>query len=154
MTGGSSVGCIISAGTWYTTGTCATFTAAASGIFFSILENIPGAQILILTFALLGTGFTLTSSKGACGIVGGSLSCGPSTAATAFSVRTLISLCPISFRVRHILAFSKASGTLLAASGNTNFYASSVPSGSTQATVYTSSSSAHSTALTISWQSI
>ncbi|KAL9592607.1 MAG: hypothetical protein Q9179_006546 [Wetmoreana sp. 5 TL-2023] len=30
-TGGTSTGCIISGGTWYTTGTCATFTAAASG---------------------------------------------------------------------------------------------------------------------------
>jgi ribonuclease T2 len=29
--GGSQKGCIISAGTWYTTGTCATFTASASG---------------------------------------------------------------------------------------------------------------------------
>ncbi len=31
VTGGSQTGCIISAGTWYTSGTCATFTAAASG---------------------------------------------------------------------------------------------------------------------------
>jgi ribonuclease T2 len=31
VTSGTQTGCIISAGTWYTTGTCATFTAAASG---------------------------------------------------------------------------------------------------------------------------
>lgn len=31
VTGGSQTGCLISAGTWYTTGTCATYTATASG---------------------------------------------------------------------------------------------------------------------------
>ena len=30
-TGGENKGCLISAGTWYTTGTCATYTAAVSG---------------------------------------------------------------------------------------------------------------------------
>jgi ribonuclease T2 len=30
-TGGSQTGCLISAGTWYTTGTCATYTATVSG---------------------------------------------------------------------------------------------------------------------------
>lgn len=30
-TGGANKGCLISAGTWYTTGTCAGYTAAASG---------------------------------------------------------------------------------------------------------------------------
>jgi ribonuclease T2 len=33
VTGGSQNGCVISAGTWFTTGTCATFTATASGKF-------------------------------------------------------------------------------------------------------------------------
>jgi len=33
VSGGSQNGCIISAGTWYTTGTCATFTATPSGMF-------------------------------------------------------------------------------------------------------------------------
>lgn len=63
-TGGKADGCIISAGTWYTTGTCATFTATAAG-----------------------SGFTLTSSKGKCGIVNNNLVCGSSvTTATVFSV--------------------------------------------------------------------
>ena len=31
ITSGNQVGCLISAGTWYTTGTCATFTASPSG---------------------------------------------------------------------------------------------------------------------------
>ncbi|KAH8153779.1 uncharacterized protein LAJ45_01546 [Morchella importuna] len=107
--GGAIKGCIIGAGTWYTTGTCASFTAAASG-----------------------SGFTLSSSKGACAIVNGALSCASGNTATVFT----------------------ASGGLLVSSGSTAFYAASVPSGSTQATVYTSSTSAHSTALTISWKSV
>ncbi|KAL9121497.1 MAG: hypothetical protein Q9187_001942 [Circinaria calcarea] len=32
VTGGKRTGCIISAGTWYTTGTCATFTGTAAGM--------------------------------------------------------------------------------------------------------------------------
>jgi ribonuclease T2 len=36
VTSGSQKGCIISAGTWYTTGTCATFTATPSGMFPSL----------------------------------------------------------------------------------------------------------------------
>ncbi|KAL9637974.1 MAG: hypothetical protein Q9164_001855 [Protoblastenia rupestris] len=62
-TGGRGVGCIISAGTWYTTGTCATFTAASSG-----------------------SGFTLTSSKGKCAVQSNNLVCGTSvTTATVFT---------------------------------------------------------------------
>jgi len=59
---GSQKGCIISAGTWYTSGTCASFTASGSS-----------------------SSFTLTSSKGTCGIVSGKLTCGSGVAATTFS---------------------------------------------------------------------
>ncbi|KAF2435988.1 ribonuclease M, partial [Tothia fuscella] len=60
---GATNGCVISAGTWYTTGTCATFTATASG-----------------------SGFTLSSSKGKCAIVSGALSCASTvTTATVFT---------------------------------------------------------------------
>lgn len=38
-TSGSQDGCLISAGTWYTTGTCATYTATASGT-----QNFPLVQ--------------------------------------------------------------------------------------------------------------
>ncbi|KAL8670377.1 MAG: hypothetical protein Q9168_005082 [Polycauliona sp. 1 TL-2023] len=51
--GGSTNGCIISGGTWYTTGTCAGFTATPSG-----------------------DGFTLTSSKGKCAVTNRVLTCG------------------------------------------------------------------------------
>jgi ribonuclease T2 len=50
---GGKKGCIISGGTWYSSGTCATFTAASSG-----------------------DGFSLKSSKGSCGVVSGVLTCG------------------------------------------------------------------------------
>ncbi|CAK1365461.1 unnamed protein product [Cercospora beticola] len=62
VTGGSQKGCIISAGTWFTSGTCATFTAAASG-----------------------DGFTLKSSKGSCGISSGVFSCGSGVPSTIFT---------------------------------------------------------------------
>ena len=63
ITGGSKKGCIISGGTWYTTGTCAGFTASSSG------DN-----------------FTLKSSKGNCAVSDGKLTCGASVdSATNFS---------------------------------------------------------------------
>lgn len=56
-------GCIISAGTWYIGGTCATFTATPSG-----------------------SGFTLASSKGRCAIQSSNLVCASSvTTATVFT---------------------------------------------------------------------
>ena len=61
--GTSKTGCLISAGTWYTSGTCATFTAATSG-----------------------SGFTLTSSKGKCAVVSGAFTCGTTVStATVFT---------------------------------------------------------------------
>jgi ribonuclease T2 len=106
-TGGATKGCLISAGTWYTSGTCATFTAAASG-----------------------SGFTLSTSKGKCGVVSGVFTCGSS--------------------VNSATVFSADSGNL-AASGSAAFYADAVPSGSTQEKVYTAS---HATSITITWQSV
>lgn len=105
-TSGKADGCIISAGTWYTTGTCATFTAAASG-----------------------SGFTLTSSKGKCGVVNNVLTCGSSVSSAT--------------------VFSNSNGNL-AYNSSPSFYASSVPTGSTQAAVSTSQ---EATSLTITWKS-
>ena len=103
-TGGQTKGCIISGGTWYTTGTCATFTAT-----------------------LAGSGFTLTSSKGKCAVSNNVLTCGSSvTTPTVFT----------------------SSNGQLAYAGSTAFYASAVPSGSTQASV---SVSQQATSLTIGW---
>ncbi|KAF2144502.1 uncharacterized protein K452DRAFT_325066 [Aplosporella prunicola CBS 121167] len=104
--GGSSNGCIISKGTWYTSGTCATFTAADSG-----------------------DGFTLSSSKGDCGIADGALTCGSGVSeATVFT----------------------ADGGNLAADNSTAFYADKVPSGTTQQTVYTEERDEQ---LVITWKS-
>ncbi|KAI0798902.1 ribonuclease-like protein T2 [Xylaria sp. FL0064] len=103
---GNEDGCLISAGTWYTTGTCATYTATASG-----------------------SGFTLKSSKGNCGVVSGAFTCGSGVSATVFS----------------------ASSEKLAYNGAFTFYASVVPTGSTQATIYTSSKSY---SVSFQWQSV
>ncbi|ORY67828.1 ribonuclease T2 [Pseudomassariella vexata] len=103
---GAKDGCLISAGTWYSTGTCATYTAAASG-----------------------AGFTLKSSKGTCGVVSGAITCGSGVTATVFT----------------------ASGGKLAYNGQTTFYSTVVPTGSTQATVYTASKTY---SVSFQWQSI
>lgn len=104
--GGASNGCIISAGTWYIGGTCATFTATVSD-----------------------TGFTLASSKGLCAVQNADLVCGSSVStATVFM----------------------SSGGELAYADNAAFYASSVPSGTVQATVSTATLAQ---ALTITWKS-
>ncbi|RFU31258.1 hypothetical protein B7463_g5050, partial [Scytalidium lignicola] len=96
VTSGSQSGCLISSGTWFTTGTCATYTATSSG-----------------------SGFTLRSSKGNCAIENSEFTCASGNTATVFT----------------------AINGLLAYSGSTAFYATAVPSGQTQATVYTSSHS-------------
>lgn len=63
VTNGRKQGCIISEGTWYTTGTCATFTAASSS-----------------------DGFTFKSSKGNCAVSDGKLTCGAGvSSASSFS---------------------------------------------------------------------
>ncbi|KAI1768514.1 ribonuclease M [Hypoxylon sp. FL1150] len=111
VTGGSTQGCIISGGTWYTSGTCATFTAASSG-----------------------SGFTLQSSKGYCSASGGSLTCASGVSAADADVFA-------------------ADGTNLANSNGNDWYADSVPSGSTQNTVYSAKGS-HGTTLQIQWASV
>lgn len=56
-------GCLISTGKWFTSGTCATYTAAP-----------------------FGSGFTLTSSKGNCAIASGVFTCGRTVLGDVFSV--------------------------------------------------------------------
>jgi ribonuclease T2 len=109
ITSGSKKGCIISGGTWYTTGTCAGFTATSSG-----------------------NGFTLKSSKGDCAVSDGKLTCGSGVSSAS--------------------SFSSDGGSL-AYNGGSTFYADSVPSGSTQGTVY-ASSDGHGVSLSVEWQSI
>jgi len=90
---------------WYASGTCATITATASG-----------------------SGFTLKSSKGNCGIVSSSFTCASGVTATVFT----------------------ASGGKLAYNGATTFYAAAVPAGSTQQAVYTNSKAV---SVTFQWAS-
>jgi ribonuclease T2 len=105
---GSKKGCIIGKGSWYTTGTCATFTATS-----------------------VDKGFTLSSSKGKCGIVGGALTCDSTVSAAT--------------------GFTNADGNL-AAGGNQNWSADKVASGSTQETVYAGGD--HKQTFGIQWQSV
>lgn len=111
VTGGSQKGCIISSGAWYTSGTCATFTATSSG-----------------------SGFTLKSSRGYCSVSGGALTCAADTSSADANVFT-------------------ADGTSLANSNGNDWYADSIPSGSTQGTVYSEKGS-HGTTLQIQWASV
>ncbi|OBT69838.1 hypothetical protein VE03_00989 [Pseudogymnoascus sp. 23342-1-I1] len=104
-TGGANKGCLIGAGTWYTTGTCAGYTATASG-----------------------TGFTLKSSKGDCGIVNSIFTCAAGVAASTFT----------------------ESAGLLAYEGSSNFYTTAVPSGSVQGKVTTTE---QAVVVTFKWQS-
>lgn len=69
MTDGSKKGCIISKGTWYTSGTCATFTATGSA-----------------------DSFTLKSSKGNCAVSSGKLTCGASSSTTFSSDGSVLTL--------------------------------------------------------------
>jgi ribonuclease T2 len=101
-------GCIISKGTWYATGTCATFTATE-----------------------VDSGFTLSSSKGKCGIVSGALSCDASVSSGT--------------------GFTTVDGNL-AAGGNAKWSADKAAAGSTQQIVYAGGD--HAAGLTITWQSV
>lgn len=103
---GKADGCLISSGTWYVGGTCATYKTTTTS-----------------------NGFTMTSSKGNCGVVSGAISCGSGVDLSTFSV----------------------AGGLLAYNGQTEFYASAVPSGSTQASVYVASKTY---SVTFQWQSL
>lgn len=101
-------GCLISAGVWYTKGTCATYTATPSG-----------------------SGFTLTSSKGACGIVANEFKCGTGVTSTTFT----------------------ASSGKLANGGTTNYYGAGDANDGSQVPVFTTSGSGRTT-LTITWQAL
>ncbi|KAI8939321.1 hypothetical protein NX059_003111 [Plenodomus lindquistii] len=108
---GKSRGCIISKGTWYTTGTCATFTATST--------------------SSEGDGFTLSSSKGKCGVVGGALSCDASVSSAT--------------------GFTSVDGQL-AAGGNAKWSAERVASGSVQEVVYAGGD--HGTVFGIAWGAV
>ncbi|KAF3935053.1 hypothetical protein ABW20_dc0106976 [Dactylellina cionopaga] len=101
-------GCLISAGKWYTKGTCATYTAIPSG-----------------------SGFTLKSSKGACGIVSGEFQCGTDVAASTFT----------------------ASGGKLANGGGTNFFASGDANDGSQVSLFTTADGRQNT-LVVTWQGL
>ncbi|KAF8167381.1 ribonuclease T2 [Crassisporium funariophilum] len=103
---GSTVGGLLSLGTW-STQTLATYTITGSA-----------------------TSFTMTSSKGNCGVSGGTFACGSGVSLSTFS------------------AVTSGSNLLLASGGSTAFSSDGVPSGSTVFSVFTGSS--HSNDYTLS----
>nr|GAT55724.1 ribonuclease T2 [Mycena chlorophos] len=103
----SSTGGILSLGTW-STQTLATMTLSGSS-----------------------DGFTMTSSKGDCGVSGGVFACGSGVSSTTFT------------------AVSSGGDLLLASGGSTAFSSDATPSGETVETVYTGSGHAEGYTLTI-----
>lgn len=124
---GQTDGCLISAGTWYVGGTCATYKTTTTSKLAILYQYEPLDQSADF-LSRLGGGFTMTTSKGNCGVANGALSCGSGVTLSTFSVV----------------------GGLLAYNGQTEFYASAVPSGSTQATISTASAA---NSVTFQWQS-
>lgn len=104
-------GCLISGGSWYIGGTCATYHATATSSFtlLTMTTSISDAN------NVSGDGFTVYTSKGDCGVVDGVFGCGSSVSSSTFSI------------VNGLLAYD----------GQTTFYTTEVPSGSEQADVYT-----------------
>ncbi|PPR01915.1 hypothetical protein CVT24_001254 [Panaeolus cyanescens] len=103
---GTSIGGLLSLGTW-STQTLATYTFSGSA-----------------------SSFTMTSSKGNCGVSGGTLTCGSGVSLTTFS------------------AVQSGGQLLLASGGSTSFSSDGLPSGTTVFTVFTGSS--HSNVYTLS----
>ncbi|KAK4050834.1 Ribonuclease T2 precursor (RNase T2) [Microbotryomycetes sp. JL201] len=89
------------------------------GCLISTGKWMVGATCAGYTSRASGSGFTLTTSKGPCAIVSGTFTCASGQTATVFT--------------------KDSSGNVLHSGGNT-FYADSAPSGTTQNSVYTSSS--------------
>lgn len=103
-------------------------------------------QHLIL-IDVVGSGFTLASSKGACAVTSGKLTCASGTTATIFTV-CFTSSCPSKESSANT---SQAVGGKLAYNGATTFFAAAAPSGSTQQTIYTTSKA---TSVTFQWQGV
>ncbi|KAJ7685745.1 ribonuclease [Mycena polygramma] len=87
----------------------------------------------LATYTLSGTSssFTMTSSKGNCGVSGGAFACGSGVSLTSFS------------------AVSSGSALLLASGGSTAWSSDGLPSGETVFTVFTGSSHAQDYTLSI-----
>lgn len=99
---GASKGCLISNGKWYVSGTCATYTATAAN------SNAPRSK------RADGEEFTLTSSKGDCGILDGAFACGSGVEKATFA----------------------SEGGKLSYGGSANFSAEAVPAGTKQVSVF------------------
>lgn len=121
---GTPKGCLISDGTWYTSGTCATFHAEddpSEAAEDEEEEKGPKDRV-----------FTLTSSKGPCGFISGALACGRNVGKQDI--------------------FSVGEGGFLALKKNTTFFAESVPGHAHRAKVF-SEQGERELKLQVEWQS-
>ena len=112
---GASKGCLISNGKWYVSGTCATYTATAVG------GNAPRAK-------RAEGDFTLSSSKGDCGILDGAFACGSGVEKGVFG----------------------SEGGSLVYDGSANFTADGVPAGTKQVSIFAGDDRA--VALDLQWK--
>jgi ribonuclease T2 len=112
---GKSIGCLISDGTWYISGTCAGFRAQAD-----IVEADEEAYF-----------FTLTSSRGPCGIIEGRFQCGE------------------HLKARSI--FSKTKDAKLSYQNKTAFYAAKVPDKFERVFVHNDKDEDHDLELEVFW---
>lgn len=113
---GSVTGGVLTAGTW-SVQTPATFTITPSG-----------------------SGFTLTTSKGPCSVVSGQFKCGSGITAAIFgSVGSPYYYVCNSQTDRNKKQTTSGSHLLVTFSGSSVFSAASVPSGSTQVSIFTGS---------------
>ena len=112
---GASKGCLISNGKWYVSGTCATYTATAVG------GNAPRAK-------RAEGDFTLSSSKGDCGIFDGAFACGAGVEKGVFG----------------------SEGGRLVYDGSANFTADGVPAGTKQVSIFAGDDRA--VALDLQWK--
>jgi ribonuclease T2 len=122
LVSGTKTGGLLSLGTWST--------------------QTPGR----ITVTESGSGFTLTSSKGKCGILSEKLTCGSNVTASVFTLvsRALLGHTQV-FRndsVIRSLQTTSGSNRLLTYEGSTAFTADSTPRGSTQVALFTGSARA------------
>ncbi|KAF5375787.1 hypothetical protein D9757_008989 [Collybiopsis confluens] len=136
---GSPVSTTSPTGTSTSTGTPGTLPAKAQIHAMQSGTQVGGLLTLgtwstqtLATMTLSGTSssFTMSSSKGSCGVSGGTLTCGSGVTATTFSA---VKRC---FLMGLVQATS-GGNLLLASGGSTSFSSSGTPSGETVETVFT-----------------
>lgn len=133
---GVQKGCVISGGTWYTTGTCASFTATAAGMF---------SHVCSLWQSLMSQQGLVSLSLQAKGSAPSSITCLHARqlsrlqqfsryVAHLFLVLQIRSFIDLLFLLMIRILLQLVNGHV-AYNGNPTWYANGIPSGTTQATI-------------------